>query len=236
MRFDIITIFPGAFSYLNESIIRRATDKKLLDIHVHDLRVFAHDKHRRVDDRPYGGGAGMVMKVEPIYRAIEHIKKNTVRKKYKKTRIILFAAKGKRFVQKKAQQLARYDHIIFICGHYEGVDERVALHVADEELSIGDYVLTGGELPAMVVLDAVSRHIHGVIKEESLQQESFSMDKGDNYTLEYPHYTRPETFLPKGKNNGKKIRPWGVPKVLLGGDHAKIERWKEIHRKSCGPA
>jgi tRNA (guanine37-N1)-methyltransferase len=232
MRFDIITIFPKAFSYLNESIIKRAADKKLLEIHIHDLRAFAHDKHRRVDDRPYGGGAGMVMKVEPIYRAVEHIKKITARKKYKKTRIILLAAKGKRFVQKKGRQMAHYEHIIFICGHYEGVDERVAGHIADEELSIGDYVLTGGELPAMVALDAIVRHIPGVIKKASLEQESFGVHKGRGVGLEYPHYTRPESFISNGNKN-KKMKPWVVPKVLLSGDYAKIEQWKEIHKKSC---
>ncbi len=186
--------------------MKRAQKKRLIKIKVHDLRKFAKDKHKTVDDRPYGGGPGMILKVDVIFRAVKN-----VLKKNKKTRIILFSAKGKKFDQKKAKKLKKYEQIILICGRYEGVDERVAKHIADEELSIGDYVLTGGEIPAMVVIDAVSRLLPGVIKQDSLKEESFS---GDG--LEYPQYTRPEEF-----------NDWKVPKVLHSGHHKKIEECKK---------
>jgi tRNA (guanine37-N1)-methyltransferase len=232
MRFDIITIFPKAFSYLEESIIRRAVNAGVIEIHLHDLRSFAKDKHKKVDDRPYGGGPGMVMKVEPIWLAVSSILKKTARHKNWKRRIILLSAKGGTFSQKKAVQLSKFDHIIFICGHYEGVDERVADHIADEEISIGNYVLTGGELPAMVILDAVARNIKGTIKKESLLNESFG--NGKDTKLEHPQYTRPEVFSPviKGKKAGKSAKKWSVPAVLLSGNTAKIEDWKKIHRKT----
>lgn len=231
--FDIITIFPNAFSYLNESILWRAQDRKLIKINIHNLRDFSKDKRRRVDDTPYGGGAGMVLKIEPIAEAINSILKSKIKKatppllplakayqKSKlKSRIILLSAKGKTFDQKTAKRLLKYDRIIFICGRYEGVDERVAKYVADEEISIGNYVLSGGELPAMVVTDAVARLIPGVIKKESLAEESFSIGKSAK-TLEYPQYTKPETVKIDGK-----IRK--APKVLLSGNHAKIKEWRE---------
>ncbi|MBU1045956.1 tRNA (guanosine(37)-N1)-methyltransferase TrmD [Patescibacteria group bacterium] len=174
VRFDIITIFPEIFaSYFDESIIKRAQRKKLIKINIHNLRDYAADRHRTVDDRPYGGGAGMILKVDIIFKAI----KKVIDKKIggKDRRIILLSAKGKPFNQKKAQEFAKkYKQVILISGRYEGVDERVAKYIADEEISIGEYVLTGGEIPAMVVVDAVSRLIPGVIKEESLKEESFN--------------------------------------------------------------
>ncbi len=212
LQFDIITIFPEIFdSYFKESILKRAQKKKIIKIKVHNLRKFTKDKHRTVDDKPYGGGAGMIFKVDVIFRAVKKILKTN-----KKTRVILFSAKGKKFDQKKAEKLKKYEQIVLICGRYEGVDERVAKHIADEELSIGDYVLTGGEIPAMVVIDAVSRLIPGVIKKESLREESFSGLK-----KEYPQYTRPEKF-----------RTWKVPEILISGHHKRIEEWKRKNSKS----
>jgi tRNA (guanine37-N1)-methyltransferase len=217
MKFDIITIFPEIFnSYFNESILARAKKEKLIDINTHNLRDYAEDKHQTVDDTPYGGGAGMVMKVEPIHKAVEVIKNDN---KNKKTRIILFAAKGKKYTQRDAERLAKYDNLIMICGRYEGVDERVVENIADEEISIGEYVLTGGEIPAMAVVDSISRLVPGVLgNPESLSEESFSI--GDSSSdKEYPQYTKPEEF-----NN------WKVPKILTSGDHEKIKKWREESR------
>ncbi|MDD2753054.1 MAG: tRNA (guanosine(37)-N1)-methyltransferase TrmD [Candidatus Portnoybacteria bacterium] len=207
MKFDIITIFPKIFdSYFGESILARAQKKKLIKIKAHDLRKWASDKHKKVDDSPYGGGPGMVMKVDVIYKAVKAIKKKS------NDRLILFSAKGKPFTQADARRLAEYDRLIMICGRYEGVDERVAEHIVDEELSVGNFVLTGGEIPAMIVVDAVARLLPGVLgKEDSLAEESFS---SDGY-LEYPQYTRPEEF-----------NDWKVPEVLLGGNHKEIEEWR----------
>jgi len=233
MKFDIITIFPKIFdSYFGESILARAQKKKLIKIKAHDLRKWASDKHKKVDDSPYGGGPGMVMKADVIFKAVEDIKKKYFLSKARsaaskdniealrltalaqgiKSHIILFSAKGNPFTQADARRLAEYDQLIMICGRYEGVDERVAEYIADEELSVGNFVLTGGEIPAMIVVDAISRLIPGVLgKEKSLAEESFS---SDGY-LEYPQYTRPEKF-----------KEWGVPEVLLGGNHKKIEEWR----------
>lgn len=221
MRIDIITIFPKIFEgFLKESLLARAQAKKLIKFGVHDLRKWTTDKHKTVDDRPYGGGAGMVLKVEPISKAVKSLK---FKVKNKKTRVISLSAKGKTFTQKDARRLAKYDQLVFICGRYEGVDERVAKYIADEEISIGNYVLFGGEIPVMVIIEAVSRLLPGVVqKEESILYESFS-DKYAN-TKEYPQYTRPETVV----INGKKI---SVPKVLLSGDHKKIEAWRKKHSK-----
>lgn len=225
MRFDFITIFPKMFGcYLGESILKRAQKKRLVSFRVHDLRKWTTDKHKTVDDTPYGGGPGMVMKVEPIYRALKSLRA----KASKKTRVILLSAKGKQFTQRDAVRLAKYKRLVFICGRYEGVDERVAKHLADEEISVGPYVLTGGELPAMVIADAVSRQIPGVLgKAESLLEESYSKTtQTTHYSLptthhkEYPHYTRPEIFSPK-----KGVK-WRVPKILLSGDHKKITEWR----------
>lgn len=218
MRFDILTIFPKMFSgYFEESIIKRAVARKLLDIRVHDLRRWAAGKHRKVDDKPYGGGPGMVMQVEPFYKALKTLKAGT-----KGDRIILMSAKGKPFSQKEARRLAKYKRLVLLCGRYEGVDERVAEHLADEELSIGPYVLTGGELPAMIVVDAVARMVPGVVgKAESIAEESHAQEG----VTEYPQYTRPEVFKPR---NGAK---WRVPKILLSGDHAKVAVWRRSKMK-----
>ncbi len=236
MRFDIITIFPKIFdSYFSESILARAQAKNLIDINVHDLRDWATGAHRQVDDRPFGGGPGMVLKIEPIWRCVQSLKskvksqKSKVQSKSKKVRVILMSAKGKRFVQSDVKRLLKYDQLIMICGRYEGVDERVAKYVADEEVSIGDYVLTGGELPAMIILDATSRFIPGVIgKSESLTEESFTLYNKDariRYT-EYPHYTRPEIFAPDKKTT------WRTPKVLISGNHKKIQVWRNKNAKA----
>lgn len=218
MRFDIITIFPHIFdSYLNESMFKRARAKKLVDIRVHDLRKWAYDKHKKVDDRPFGGGPGMALKTEPIVRAIGSIVGKE--QKTKKIMIILFSASGKQFDQKIARDFAKkYERLIFIAGHYEGVDERIKKVIENlkfkiENLSIGPYVLTGGELPALVVIDAVSRHIPGFLgKEESLEEK--------RHGIGVPVYTRPEAFGWKGKT-------YRVPNVLLSGNHKKIEEWRK---------
>jgi len=222
MKFDVITIFPDLFKgFLSESLLARAQKKRLLKIKAHDLRKWTKDRHKTVDDRPYGGGAGMVLKIEPIFRAVKSLR---FKVKSKKNRVILLSAKGKTFTQKDARRLAKYDQIIMICGRYEGVDERVAKNIADEEVSIGNYILFGGEVPAMVMTEAISRLIPGVIaKEESTKLESFS-DK-EAKTKEYPQYTRPEAIKLKVKSG--KLKVLRVPKVLLSGDHKKIQEWRE---------
>lgn len=225
MKFDIITIFPDLFeNFIGESLLARAQKKKLIKINTHDLRKWTTDNHKTVDGRPYGGGAGMVLRVEPIYKAVQRLnfrKNRGSTSGTQKARVVLLSAKGKTFTQKDAKRLSKYNQIIFICGRYEGVDERVAKYVADEEISIGNYVLFGGEIPAMVIIEAVSRLIPGVVaKEESIKNESFSK----NITKEHPHYTRPEVFVLKGK----KLK---VPPVLLSGDHKKIEKWREKQSK-----
>jgi len=221
MRFDILTIFPEIFdSYFNTSILKKAQKKKLIKIYTHNLRKWTLDRHQTIDDSPYGGGMGMIFKVEPIFKAVKDLKK----KKIKKCRIILFSAKGDKLTQKKAKHLSKYDQLILICPRYEGADERIAKYIADEEISIGEYVLTGGELPAMILVDSVSRFVPGVIKKESLSEESFNI-KGKG---EYPQYTRPEIFYPNKRN---KKTAWRVPKVLLSGNHKKIKEWKSKHLK-----
>ena len=219
MKFDIITIFPNIFdSFLKESLLARAQKKKLIKINLHNLRKWTDDRHQTVDSRPYGGGAGMVLKIEPIFRAVESLK---LKVKSKKIRVILLSAKGKTFTQKDARRLAKYDQIIFICGRYEGVDERVAKYIADEEVSIGNYVLFGGEVPTMVIMEAVSRLVPGVVaKEESIKNESFTKKSAK----EHPHYTRPEVFV----LNGKKLK---VLPVLLSGNHKKIDEWRTKNSK-----
>lgn len=209
MKFDIVTIFPEIFdSYLGESIIGRAIKDKLIFVRAWNLRDFSVDRHKKVDDRPYGGGPGMVISVEPVYRAIKKILRG---KKREKTRVILFSPSGKKLDEKIIKRLLKYDRIVMISGRYEGVDERVAKYIADEKISIGDYVLSGGELPALVLVEAVSRFIPGVLgKAESLESVRGS----------FPAYTRPEVFEPE---KGKK---WRVPKVLLSGNHKKIEEWR----------
>jgi len=211
MRFDVLTIFPTMFGgVLRASILKRAQAAKKIAIRVHDIRDYAEDKHRKVDDRPYGGGSGMVMTPQPIFSCVEAVlRMDKIRRS--RRRILLLSARGRRFTQREAQRLAGYKQLVLLCGHYEGVDERVARYLADEEISIWDYVLTGGEVPAMVVIDAVSRLLAGVLgNRESTRDESFQ-----SAGLEYPQYTRPAVF--KGKR---------VPAVLLSGDHRKIEAWR----------
>lgn len=206
MLIDVVTIFPEMVSVpLQQSILKRAADRGLLEFKVHNLRDFTKDKHQTVDDYPYGGGAGMLMKPEPIFCAVNSLKQA-------KTRVILMCPQGEVFSQAKAQELANEEHLVFICGHYEGVDERVRDYLVDEEISIGDYVLTGGELPALVVIDSLSRMIPGVVKElDSVIQDSFY-----NGLLDYPQYTRPAEF------SGYK-----VPEVLLSGHHENIALWRK---------
>ncbi len=215
MKFDIITIFPQIFdSYFGESIIKRAREKGIIEIEAHDLRAFTTDKHKTVDDTPYGGGAGMVLKVEPIYKAVESIKSES---KELKTRTILFSLNGKTYMQKDAERLSQYDRLIFICGRYEGVDARVAENLIDEEMSIGEYVLTGGEIPAMIVVDSVARLLPGVLGNEQSSKDESHSEEG---YLEYPQYSKPEIF-----------EGWEVPKILLSGNHAEIEKWRKEHSK-----
>jgi len=219
MKFNIITIFPEIFdSYFSESLIKRAFNKGLIKIGVHNLRKWTRDKHKTVDDRPFGGGLGMVLKVEPIYKAVKELKK----KNKGKNKVILFSPRGKKFTQKMAYQFSKLDNLIMICGRYEGVDERVEKYVADESISIGDYDLMGGELPAMIVVEAVARLIPGVLGKPQLLKERITKGKG---FIEYPQYTRPEIFLPDKK------KKWQVPKVLLSGHHKKIQDWHKKYGK-----
>lgn len=210
MRIDIVTIFPKMFEpVLNESIIKRAQNKGKVKIYVHNLRNYSQDKHRKVDDRPFGGGSGMVMGLKPIFNAVESIRSKV---KNQRSKVILLCPQGERLTQRLVKSLTKYKHLILICGHYEGVDERVKQYLVDKEISIGDYVLTGGELPAMVLIDCIVRLIPGVLGDKnSLNFESF---KGN--LLEYPQYTRPAKF-----------RDMLVPKILLSGDHKKIEIWRK---------
>ena len=206
MRFDVLTLFPEIFEILKSSIIGRAIQNNKIELNLINFRDFSKDKARHVDDTPYGGGAGMVLKPEPIYDAYKSIIENL---DYK-PKVIYLTPQGKVFNQDKAKELSKENHLILLCGHYEGIDQRVLDEIVDEEISIGDYVLTGGELPAMVLIDAVSRNISGVLNDESIKDESFN-----DGLLEYPQYTRPEEFL------GKR-----VPEVLLSGHHANIEKWR----------
>lgn len=209
MKIDIITLFPKMFiGPLNESIMWRAQDKKFIELNIVDLRQFGITERKTVDDRPYGGGAGMIIRVDVIGSALQSLKK------LKNSKVVLLDATGKKFTQKKAYEYSKLDELVLICGHYEGIDHRVHENLVDEIISIGDYVLTGGEIPAMVITDTVTRLVPGVIKEESLKEESFSDSL--EITIEYPQYTRP----PKYKN-------WKVPEVLLTGNHAKIKSFRQ---------
>ena len=205
MKIDVLTLFPGMFpGPLDESIIKRACESGRLRLGIHDLRDFTHDRHRTVDDRPFGGGPGMLIKPEPVFEAVEDLRDE-------KTRVILTSPAGRPFRQQIARELAAEEHLLLVCGSYEGFDERVRERLADDEISIGDYVLTNGALPAMVVIDAVARLLPGVLgDDESSADESFS-----DRLLEYPQYTRPAEF-----------RGMSVPEVLLSGDHAAIEQWR----------
>ncbi|NTW22454.1 tRNA (guanosine(37)-N1)-methyltransferase TrmD [Candidatus Falkowbacteria bacterium] len=220
MKFKIITIFPEIFSsYISESIIKRAQEKGIVSIKPYNLRDWTEDNHKTVDDTPYGGGAGMVMKIEPIYKALQAI--DPQGKGVKNKKIVLMSAKGKTWDQQMAKKYAKLDEVIFICGRYEGVDERVA-KLIDEEVSIGDYVMTGGELGALVMIDSITRLLPGALgNAESAVQESHTTPG----ILEYPQYTRPEEF----EINGKKYK---VPDVLLSGNHAEIEKWRKAESRN----
>lgn len=204
MKFDVLTLFPEMFEPLKQSIIGKAVEKKLIDIHLVNIRDFSKDKHKKVDDTPYGGGAGMVMRPDVVYDAYQSVKQD-------QAKVIYMSPQGKKLNQQMVEKLSKESHLIILCGHYEGIDQRVLDEIVEEEISIGDYVLTGGEIPAMVLIDSVSRYVEGVIKQDSIQEESFS-----NGFLEYPQYTRPEIF--EGK---------AVPKILLSGHHQNIEKWRK---------
>ncbi len=215
MRFDIISLFPESFTaYFGVSILKRAQENGLIEIQTWNVRDFTTDKHKTVDDTPYGGGAGMVLKVEPLVKAIETVSGQQVMQNQQlTTRTLLFSAKGKTFTQADARRLVQYDRLILVCGRYEGIDERVAEHFADEELSIGEYVLTGGELPAMVVVDAVTRLLTGVLGNAKSAETESHAEAG---MVEYPQYTTPEVF-----------RGMRVPDILLSGHHAAIAKWRQ---------
>lgn len=207
MRFDVLTLFPEMFETMQSSIFGRAIQNKIIELNLINFREYSKDKQKHVDDTPYGGGAGMVIRPEPVYDAYQDI----VSKITYKPKVIYLSPRGRVFNQEIARELAKEDHLILLCGHYEGIDQRVIDTIVDEEISVGDYVLTGGELPAMIVMDAISRNVKGVLKDESTSEESFN-----NNLLEYPQYTRPEEFM------GMK-----VPDVLLSGHHANIEEWRK---------
>jgi tRNA (guanine37-N1)-methyltransferase len=239
MRFDLITIFPEFFAGpLGHGIVRRAREAGIIEVHVQDLREFTKDRHRTVDDRPFGGGEGMVLKPEPLFESVESLLGHSVgdasakREPGANTAIVLLSAAGKRFTQQTARHYAQLERILFICGRYEGVDERVAEYLANEEVSIGDFVLSGGELPAALILDAVTRLLPGALgNEASSQNESFSLLERAEHSptaalhkalshgrtvLDFPHYTRPADF-----------RGWKVPDVLIGGNHAEVAKWRQ---------
>ena len=230
MKIDILTLFPEMFKGpFDMSMLKKAKDEGLVEINIHNLRDWTKDKHKTVDDRPYGGGKGMVIRVDIVERALKNLKTEKLKKLRNKehkspitnhqSQTILLSPQGKVFDQKKAQELFKLEHLILIAGHYEGFDERIREHLVDEEISIGDYVLTGGELPAMVLVDTVVRLLPGVLEPEAKNHESFSLTsnlKPPTSLLDFPTYTRPETF-----------RGWKVPKILLSGNHAEIEKWRK---------
>ena len=204
MKFDVLTLFPEMFEPLNKSIIGRAKEKGLINVNLINIRDFSKNKHKKVDDTPYGGGAGMVMMPDVVYDAYKSVQDE-------KAKVIYLSPQGKTLNQAKVQELAKQEHLILLCGHYEGIDQRVLDKIVDEEISIGDYVLTGGEIPAMALIDSVSRYVEGVLTGESIKEESFSQG-----LLEYPQYTRPEVF------EGVE-----VPEVLLSGHHENIDKWRK---------
>lgn len=218
MQFDILTLFPNSFSYLKESIVKRAQEKELIQINIHDLRKWSTDKHHKVDDKPFGGGVGMLMQVEPIYRALKELGVYPVRDE--KTKILLTSARGDLWNQNSAREYAQsIERVVIICGHYEGFDARV-LNMIDEEISVGQYVLSGGELPSMIITDSIIRLLEGSLGSfESIEDETFSDENLQN--KEYPQYTRPETFT---TDEGEE---WKAPDVLLSGNHKEIENWKK---------
>ncbi len=219
IRFDIITLFPEACApYTEASILKRAQESSLIEIYFHQLRDFALDKHKTVDDTPYGGGAGMVLKVEPLVTCLEHVLGLAPEIARTKTRVIVTSAKGELYTQRHTERLSTdYERIIFVCGRYEGIDQRFIDHCVDEEFSIGEYVLTGGELPALIMLDSIARLVPGVLgNEESSVHESYSKEGG----REHPQYTKPEVY-----------RDWSVPSILLSGNHKAIDDWRTENRK-----
>lgn len=225
MRIDVLTLFPEMFSpVLGASIMKRAISKKVVQVHIRNLRDWSREKHRKVDDRPYGGGPGMVMKPEPFFEAVDDLKKREARKtgrgsRHPKPHVVLLCPQGKKLTQRRVQKLSKRPWLIFLCGHYEGVDERVRLRLADEELSVGDYILTCGELPAMVLIDSVVRLVPGALGDPgSTVEESFCGN-----LLEYPHYTRPAEY-----------RGMRVPQVLVCGDFSRVSRWRKLqaHRRT----
>ncbi len=205
MKFDILTLFPEMFEAIKTSIIGRAEQKNLININITNIRDFSEDKHKKVDDTPYGGGAGMVIKPDVVYSAYRSLD-------IKNAKVIYMSPQGKTLNQSKVEELSKEEHLIIICGHYEGIDQRVLDKIVDEEISIGDYVLTGGEIPAMALIDSVSRYVDGVLAKDSKIEESFS-----NGLLEYPQYTRPEIFM-----NEK------VPEILISGHHENINKWRKM--------
>ena len=211
LQFDIVTIFPEFFkSPFDVGIIRRGKEKGLIGIRVHDLRNFTTDRHRSVDDRPFGGGEGMVFKPEPIFKAVESVRQN------QQVEVVVLSAAGRKFNQAEALRLSKADQVILICGRYEGVDERVIEHLATAEISIGDFIVSGGEIAAAVVVDAVARYVPGVVgKEESVLRDSFSDPASELQLVEHPHYTRPADF-----------RGWQVPEILISGDHEAVRKWR----------
>lgn len=216
MRIDIITLFPKMFEGpFSESIIKRAQEKGILEINIHNLRTWTHDKRKTVDDKPFGGGVGMVIKVGPVYRAIKELRTND-------SVIVLMTPQGKKLEQRMCNKFSTQGHLIIICGHYEGFDERIREHLIDKEISIGDYVLTGGELPAMVLVDSIARLIPGVLgKKESFATESFQTAKTTGGLLEYPQYTQPAEFTTE------EGETWAVPEALTSGHHEKIKQWRQ---------
>ncbi len=207
MKIHVLSLFPEMFSgVFGSSILKKAQEKGAVELAVTDIRAYSENKHKQVDDYPYGGGAGMVLKPEPMFNAVEAITKGS------KPRVILMCPQGKRFDQKKAEELSKEDDLVFLCGHYEGYDERIREYLVTDEISIGDFVLTGGELPAMTIIDAIVRLLPGVLG----QQDSHMQDSFSTGLLEHPHYTRPADF-----------RGMKVPDVLLSGNHAKIDEWRE---------
>ena len=209
MRFDVLTLFPEMFVPLQQSILERAQKNGNIDINLINIRDFSKDKPKKVDDTPYGGGAGMVIRPDVVYDAYNSVENR------ENAKVIFLSPQGKTLNQQKVEELSKQEHLILLCGHYEGIDQRVLDKIVDEEISIGDYVLTGGELPSMVLIDAVSRYVDGVLNKESIKEESFS-----NNLLEYPQYTRPETFLDEK-----------VPEVLISGHHENIRKWREEQSK-----
>lgn len=220
--FNILTIYPTIFdSYFNLAIIKKAIDKKIIKINIHNLRDYSFDNYKSIDDKPYGGGAGMIMRLDIIFKAIQKILKNGKTK----SRIVVFSAKGKSLTQQGLEKLKKYDNLTLICGRFEGIDQRVIDKIADEEISIGEYVLAGGEIPAMVVLEGITRLLPDVLgNSDSLKEESFNQ-KG---VLEAAQYTRPEKFYPQAKN---KKMVWSVPKVLLSGNHKAIAEYRDTKLK-----